>query len=128
MNQRELRLMNLAKDLTSLSSHPNYHLAALLVKSNKVVSKGINRLAPKPHFVKRNKHGGDMGKHAEVDCLMFLDKSVTKGCSLYVAGRSKAGNLLLTIPCGSCMLVIRKMGVKKVYFHDTLGNLGMIKL
>ena len=109
-----------AESLLERSNHPKYKLGAVLVKSGNILSTGINRIGPKPFYVPNNL--GEITIHAEVDCLHMVDRKVSNNSTLLVTGRTVAGNYMLTRPCKSCMVQIRKMGIKEIVYQTNSGD------
>lgn len=119
VTSKDYRFIGLAEGLIYQSNNEKYKLGAVLVKGGSVISTGVNRKSARPFFVRNN---GKESLHAEIDCLYWIDKKVSNGCVIYISGRSVAGNYIRTRPCTSCIDIIIKMGVRKIYYHETTGE------
>lgn len=56
--------------------------------------------------------------HAEISCLLQikdLDIDFNK-VKLYIYREDKNGNLAISRPCGACMKLIDKLGIKTIYY------------
>lgn len=120
ITSKDRRWVELAWKLSKNSPHPKYKYTALVVKS-RLVSTGFNKNGRPKFFVREIIPG--QGHHAEIDALLGLDKSVTKGATLYCAGMTNLGTRILTRPCRSCFIGILKMGVRRIVYHDNQNNL-----
>lgn len=126
ITKKDRRIIRYASRILDKSFHPDYHMCAILTKSNKILSIGINRKAPKKHYVPNNV--GEIGRHAEIDCLHLVSKEKTKGTILYVLGRTAAKNYIKSKPCSSCFKIIKDMNISKVVYHGIDGTLYKIKV
>lgn len=97
----------------------NYRHAAVITKGGRVLSVGINT----------NKAGCLIdplyemkGVHAELNALCRLSEKQIRGSTLYVAGWSKANNLILSKPCPKCQEYIKKFDLKAVYYATPNGE------
>jgi len=54
--------------------------------------------------------------HAETACVLGLDKSITRGSTLYVARINKQGDWKMSKPCSMCHEVMKFVGVKRVVY------------
>lgn len=89
--------------------------AAALIKSNKEICMGYNRLI--------RKH---MSIHAEMDAIYdFIKKNRRydlRGLDIIVI-RFKNNELKISRPCKSCIEKMRELGIRKVYYSDYDGNI-----
>lgn len=99
----------------SLSRAKYYKVGAILVKGGKIISRGYNRNSAMADRISK-KFGVDFWTlHAEMDALFSVDAKNLQGMTLYVAGVSKAGNLVCSKPCKKCLKIIQKLGIKVIY-------------
>ncbi len=106
--------------MADCSNHPHYSMASLIVKGGRLIKVGINSLGPAAKWA-RFPH--NRSKHAEIQAINMLSKKITKGCTVYTAGRSAAGNTILTRSCEHCIIMLTKAGVDRIVYHDSKGNL-----
>lgn len=71
---------------------------------NKVHSTGVPRLN---------------GKHAECEALNNTTAKYRKDSTVYVCRIAKDGSLTLAKPCHACYTIMKKMGVKYVWFSTS---------
>jgi len=96
-----------------LKSTYKWRLGAVVVYKNKIVGRGYNKV----HSI------GDRldGKHAEIEAIYNTRAKYRKGSTMYVCRLNKRGELRLAKPCDACMPVIRKVGVKYVWYSSDDG-------
>lgn len=120
IHKKDFNWIRLCRKLMVLSTHRKYQLACVVVKSNRVISIGINaEFKGSKKYLK--KHRTHIALHAEVDALHGKSKESTKGCTLYIAGQTVAGNPIVSKPCSTCLLFISQMGIKKVVYDNIKG-------
>lgn len=107
--------MRLAKRASLHSTHPKHQLGAVLVHGNRVISVGFNKFKTSP----RSPHPYNY-LHAEIDTLLGLDYSVTKGATMYIY-REANGLPALSKPCESCQIALDNAGVRRVYYTTETG-------
>ncbi|OZB98169.1 deaminase [Paenibacillus sp. XY044] len=97
----------------------NYRLAATIIKGGRVIAVGVNS----------NKAGclidplyENKGVHAELDALCKLSEKQIKGSIMYVAGWSKANNMITSKPCPKCQEYMKKFDLKAVYYSMPNGE------
>jgi len=95
------------------SSYKN-RLGAVVVFRNKMVGRGFNKV---------HSTGARLdGKHAEIEALRNTTARYRKGCALYVCRTNKSGKLTMSKPCEACQSVMKKMGVKVVWYSNKDGS------
>lgn len=97
----------------------NYRHAAAIIKGGRIIAVGVNS----------NKAGclidpiyENKGVHAELDAICKLTEKQIRGSTLYVAGWSRANNLILSKPCPKCQEYIKKFDLKAVYYSTPDGE------
>jgi len=105
------RYFDLAKKLSVKSSHPKHQLGCVIVNKNRIIGVGFNKF--KTHT--KSNHAFQM-LHAEVDALLGLDRSVLKGCSVYVYRETKDGIPAMSRPCQACQIALKDAGIKTVHY------------
>ena len=86
-------------------------VGAALLRAGKPVSTGWNRYALREYTRERYVPS----RHAELHCLIRLTDEQVRDCTLFVV-RLLADGFGLSKPCPECMKLIRKSGVREVYF------------
>lgn len=123
MSKTEQAYFRAAKAVAELSDYPRHKLGCVVVKGHKIISSGCNSKS-RCHRVQAQldiaRFGpGSPGKlHAEVDALLPLIKNGTdlSHTTLYVYRQHKDGTLACARPCSSCQQLIKKMGIKRVFY------------
>ena len=114
---RTKRFIELAYRVAQSSGYDDYRHGAVLVRGNRVINVSANKNSHARfgnRFRKRN--CGHATHHAELGCILGLDRSVTKGATIYVVRIGKRGDLKLSKPCDMCREVLQHVGVKKVVY------------
>ena len=123
------RFIDLAYRVAQTSDYDDYRHGAVLTRGNKVISVSANKNSHarfgKP-FRKRN--CGHATHNAEIGCILGLDRSVTRGSTVYVARVGKLGNMKISKPCEMCEEVLRHVGVRKVVYTINDKEVGVYKL
>lgn len=91
--------------------------AAIIVRGGAIISTGINK--PKRNsFVDLHAYHPGCTIHAEVDAILKARKRTDlTGAKIYVARVKKGcGSSGTSKPCPMCQEVIKKYGIKKVYY------------
>ena len=126
---RKKRLVELAKRIAESSEAPDYKHGAVLVKGGTVLNVSVNKNRH-ARFGKRfrRRDCGHTTHHAELGCVLGLDRSVTRGADVYVVRVGKGGDLRLSKPCDMCEAALRHVGVKRVFYSIDQEELGCVKL
>tara|TARA_S200002703_G_scaffold151548_1_gene151102 strand:+ start:44 stop:445 length:402 start_codon:yes stop_codon:yes gene_type:complete len=129
IGKRRRRLIELAARVAESSENKEYRHGAILVKGNNVLNAASNKNAHArfgKRFRRRDK--GDSTYHAELGCVLGLDRSVTRGADLYVVRVGRAGALRLSKPCHMCEAALRHVGIRRVYYSIDENEFGCMKL
>ena len=127
--KRKKRFIDIAKKVAENSAETGYRPGAILVRGNSVLNASCNKNAYSrfgERFRRRDK--GDATHHAELGCILGLDRSVTRGADVYVVRVGRSGNLLLSKPCDMCEAALRHVGVRRVYYSLNDGNFEFYRL
>lgn len=89
-------------------------MGAVVVHKNKIVGKGFNiaHSTGNPHVD---------GVHAEMSALNNTTAKFRKGSTVLVGRVNKNGEYAIAKPCERCETVMRKMGVKDVWYSTSDG-------
>lgn len=127
ITKKDHKFRKLGSRLVELSDHSSYKMAAILVRGGNIISIGLNKesSAPPPYVDKLH---DNFGRHAEVCCLHNLPKKKSRGATMYVFGRTAAGNHMLTKPCSSCYGHLISSHIKRIVYETPWGDLQEIKI
>jgi len=129
IGKRKKRFFDLAARVAENAAQGGYKHGAILVRGNIVLNASHNKNAYTrfgERFRRRDK--GDATHHAELGCILGLDRSVTRGADVYVVRVGRSGNLLLSKPCDMCEAALRHVGVRRVYYSLNDGNFEFYRL
>jgi|WetSurSiteA1Bulk_404760.scaffolds.fasta_scaffold00002_30 deoxycytidylate deaminase len=110
------RRMALARTV-SKKSLCNVQMGAVVVSGKSIVGVGFNRVS-KTHPISRSQFPG---LHAEVDCIIGVDRRHLVGATMYVYREHKDGSLAMSKPCLRCQDVLIESGIKTVYYTTDKG-------
>lgn len=111
-------MLMVAKKL-ALSSSGEYRLGSVVVKSGRILSRGINKYNMLNNLAR--KYFGYQTIHAEIDALnQIWDKRNIKGTTLFVFRTKKNGEPANSRPCDRCMNAIRDLGVRKIVYTTSI--------
>ena len=117
-----------AKAMSQLSDYSQHRLGCVVVNKHKIISSGYNSHT-RCHRVQAELDAKKFGTycpgrlHAEADALIPLIKSgidLSKA-TIYVYREHKDGTTAMARPCSSCQELIKKCGIKKVFYTTELG-------
>jgi len=112
--------LNFAKKIAEKSTFPKFRMAAIVTKSGRPLSSGWNKLSP--GILKNPIYGEHQMLHAECQAILQLEPKQLRNATIYVAGLTRGGNLLLSKPCDACMFLIKQAGIKRIVFHTKEGE------
>jgi deoxycytidylate deaminase len=110
------RFFDLAKKIRVHSDHYQHQLGCVIVKKNRIVSVGFNKL--KTHPKSTHKYNS---LHAEVDALIKAIPEDCKGAEAYVYREKRTGQLGNARPCASCYSALQAAGIKVIYYSSEEG-------
>jgi tRNA(Arg) A34 adenosine deaminase TadA len=114
---RIARHLEHAKKIAAQSEFPDYRHGAILVKGGSVINTSNNKSNYCSFGMRFRKN--QLGKatlHAELGCILGIDKKLTDGAIVYVARIGKAEDYKLSQPCSMCVAAMRFVGIKKVIY------------
>ncbi len=114
---RIARYFEAARRVAETSACEDYRHGAILIKGSKILS-SCNNKNRHVRFGRRfrKRDCGHATQHAELGCVLGLDRSVTKGATIYVVRIGKRGEYRLSKPCEMCQQVLKHVGVKRVHY------------
>jgi len=95
--------------------HGSYHHGSLVVSNNRVLGRGYNH----PRTTYKGKQ--QLSMHAEVCALNRSIIKPRKTIDVYVVRINNTGSLMESRPCPKCILFLKKMGIRKVYYSGSDG-------
>ena len=115
LSNRDRRYLNLAKNVAMSSSERMMH-GAVIVKSNRVLSVGINKFRNHPDIIPEEQIKTSCSVHAEADALRKIKDA--RGATIYVARINRRGKQRLSRPCDNCYKAIKEAGINKIIYTD----------
>lgn len=119
---------NVAKNVAELSDFKRVHIGCCVVYRHRIISSASNSTKTHPLQRKLNKYRFDEDiyhpLHAETRALLPLinRKDIDfSDVSLYLYREDKNGNIAPSHPCPSCEALIKKLGIKNIYFTNNGG-------
>ena len=119
---------NVAKNVAELSDFKRVHIGCCVVYRHRIISSASNSTKTHPLQRKLNKYRFDEDiyhpLHAETRALLPLinRKDIDfSDVSLYLYREDKNGNIAPSNPCPSCEALIKKLGIKNIYFTNNGG-------
>lgn len=128
LNGRHKRYMILAAKMAENSPSTDYRHGAVLIRGSNIIglSTNKNRLASFGNRF-RERNCGHATHHAELGCVLGLDRSKTTGTTMYVCRIGKSGEMRLSKPCSMCAAALRHVGVKRVFYSIDNKTMGVYK-
>ena len=106
----------------ALRSQHNFKHGAVIVKNGKVINSARNQYCTIDRI--NSFKARIWSIHAEMNALQGLPRSLTRGADIYVVRVSKKNQQFMNSkPCKICSSLIKKAGIKNVYYStDTLNS------
>jgi tRNA(Arg) A34 adenosine deaminase TadA len=118
--------MELAKKVAMSGNHHRQfrHGAVLISNGGSVVSFATNNEKTSA-FVERfyTRDSGNATRHAECNCILNINPSLTRGGSIYVARVNRTNQVRMSKPCELCQAVLKFCKIRYVYYttnEDTI--------
>ena len=125
---REKRMLSLAAKQASTSDFPVFRHGAVLAKGSKVLNLGVNKNQFNSFAAKFNKRPEYATVHAELGCILGVDRRSTSGATVYVVRISPNGGWRMSKPCCMCQAAMRHVGVRRVLYSVDEKYIGEMKL
>jgi len=109
--------LELARRIALQATYGGIKHGAVLVKGGSIINVSYN----KENFCSfgnrfRKSTEGKATLHAELGCVLNLDRSITQGTNIYVVRVGKNGDFRLSKPCNMCEAALRHVGVKRAFY------------
>lgn len=126
MTKTERAYFNAAKSVSKLSDYYPHKMGCVIVKNHHIISSGYNsgtKCDPIQAKLDMKKYGCNcLGfVHAELNALLPFIKTNNSDYNLYGAiafiyREHKNGTFANARPCSSCEMMLKTMGIKKIYY------------
>jgi len=118
-----------AKSMAVQSSYGKIRHGAVLVKGGSIISASFNKDKFSAFGNRFRKQGlGPATHHAELGCVLGVDRSKTVGSTVYVVRINKKGEYRLSKPCLMCHEILKFCGIKKVVYTKNENEIECYKL
>lgn len=119
MSKSDQKYLAQAVDLAKMSEC-NYKHGAVIRKSGKTISVGVNYGVNDPAYLSDEVAAEHAAIHAEVAAMNAARKVDLNGATIYVARVIKNGEPRMSKPCERCQKALKERGIRKVFY--TLDN------
>jgi len=129
LGRRPKKYLELARNVAAQSTYGKFQHGAILVRGGSVINTSPN----KDRFCSfgskfRDRFCGHATLHAELGCILGLDRRITSGTTMYVVRINGESNFRMSKPCSMCYDVLRHCGIKKVIYTINEKQIEVIKL
>jgi len=129
LSKKEKRILALARRAAMRGTYGGIKHGAVLIRGGSIINMACN----KSNFCSFGKRFRKTGEglstlHAELACILNLDRSTTSGASIYVVRVGNDDEFKMSRPCSMCDAALRHVGVKRVNYTNVEGNLESYKL
>lgn len=100
--------------LQALKSPSRFRVGCVLARGGRIISTGHNDMDRTHPYVRQHSQFAHL--HAEVACCLGIRPFDVRGCSAYIYRILMDGSPALARPCSMCREVLRRMGIKKVFY------------
>lgn len=127
MTKSQHSFFRIARNVSRMSNFPGAKIGAVVVNKHRIISSGYNS-KDKCHRLqvelnkKRFNEPSKGAVHAELDALLpLINKVDLSNATMYIYREYKDGTIAMCRPCKSCMSIIRRCGIKKIYYTTPEG-------
>ena len=96
-------------------------VGAVLFKGKRILSSGHNKNTYSKIYPKYQDYLNSV--HAEQDAVLGLNWKSIYGCNLIVLRINKSGKLSESRPCDKCYALLKHIGIKRVYYSVSSGEI-----
>lgn len=129
LSNKKQRYIDLASRVAEQTDFKEYRHGAVLVRGGVVLNTSCNKNKYKAwanRFRKIQK--GHATVHAEIGAILGLDRSITEGATIYVVRVGRDKHLRNSKPCPMCEAAMQFVGIKRVIYSNSAGDLEEIRL
>lgn len=124
MRQKTLkRAVQIAHTLCPTNLEMRASHVAFLIKSGKIEKIGVNKRRTHPEISKHPYHEGHVGIHAELDCILKINKEDLSDYEILVLRVDKNNNLAMSKPCSGCQSLLNQFNIKEIWYSDKNSNI-----
>ena len=128
-SKKEKRILSVAKRVALQGTYGGIKHGAVLTRGGSIINVACNKSNFCSFGTRFRKSGeGTATLHAELACILNLDRSVTSGASIYVVRVDKNDEFKMSRPCSMCEDALRHVGIRKVNYTNVDGDLESYKL
>lgn len=117
------KAVKLAYSLCPINREIRTSHVAFLIKSNVIEKIGTNKRRTHPEISKHPYHEGHVGIHAELDCVLKIDKEDLQDYKMLVLRVDRKNKLNMSKPCPGCLSLINQFNVAEVWYSDKNGQI-----
>ena len=129
LTKRKRRYVELAERAALQSCYGNIKHGAVLVKGGSVLNVSSNKANHCRFGTRFRERGSGIATlHAELGCVLNLDRKVTEGGTIYVVRLNRKGEHRMSKPCAMCQAALEHVGVNRVYYSTNDKTLEMMRL
>lgn len=121
------KAIQIAKNLCPVNRELRTSHVAFLIKSNVIHKIGTNKKRTHPETSKHPYHEGEVGIHAELDCILKSNKEDLSDYKMIVLRIDRNENLTMSKPCLGCQSVLSQFNIKDIWHSDKNGNITQLK-
>ena len=125
MNKKRDKFVGAALSESALSTYSRIRIGTVIVRGNKIVSRGANLCTSHPLQKRFNtlasRDAPAHALHSEMHAIVNAKGKVLTGCTLYVARLDRRGLWADCRPCPACSLAIRMAGIAVVVYTSPKG-------
>ena len=125
MNKKRDKYIGMALSESSHSTYTRIRIGTVIVRGNKIVSRGANLCTSHPLQKRFNtlasRDAPAHALHSEMHAIVNAKGKVLTGCTLYVARLDRRGLWADCRPCPACSLAIRMAGIALVVYTSPKG-------
>ena len=111
------KLADIARKMAHKSSHTRARVGCVIARRSSVIGLGFND-GIKTHAKSNHPY---KSIHAEFDAVLSARGADVSGCTAYVCRVLKNGELAMAKPCVHCEAMLRKLGIKEVWYSTDEG-------
>ncbi len=97
--------------------------AAFLIRKGKIEKIGLNKPKTHPRIPEHPYHEGYVGIHAELDCILKVDKEDLSDYKMLVLRVGRDEKLTMSKPCPGCQSLLRQFGLTDVWYSNYKGEI-----
>ena len=129
ITKRDRRMIDLAIRQAFSSEFPTFRHGAVLARGSSVLNVGVNKAQYTSFGARFRRDNPNFATiHAEIACILGVERKKTKGATVYVARINNLGEEMYSKPCSMCQQAMRFVGVRRVVYTIGEGKLGELKL